>query len=277
VTDIYTDDYGDAYSDTYGATGGTGPTTGGGDVIVVEPPRPPVIELPPVATDTGYSRVTEDFYASLPAAHRLEDAAQEMPDGAFPMKRWCASMTEQIGQVDAVIVAADYEPADSRDTQEQAISQLADPDTAPVQWLPWVGQAVGVRVNTLLPAAEQRDQVRGAVSGFSGGTRKALIAAAQSALSGTQHLEVYDHSIANPYDGGGEWDVLLVTDAAETANDQVVLAAIIEKNAKPAGVIIHTRSFASSWDAIEGIRATWAEWDGSTWTQIEQTGITQLP
>lgn len=291
MTDV--DAYGDSYVDSYGTSSGTGetgtPTTGGGTTTGgttgggtttgttgetgSTTPQPPVVELPAVITDTGYTQATEDFYESLPYIYRELDPLQPIPNGGYPLKKWVAGLTEQLGQIEAVIDAADYEPADSRELDSQADSQLTDPDTAPVQWLPWVGQLVGVQVNTLLSEAEQRDQVRGAVSGFSGGTKKALIAAAQSALTGTRHVELYDHSINNPHDGGGEWDVLVVTRTNETPSPAAVLQAIADKRAKPAGVLLHMRSYQASWDQLATSRPTWADWDGKTWTQVEETGI----
>lgn len=51
------------------------------------------------------------------------------------------------------------------------------------------------------------------------------------------------------------------------------IAAIIAAGVKPAGVILHDVSFSASWADIESTLPTWADWEGKTWQQIEETGI----
>ena len=47
------------------------------------------------------------------------------------------------------------------------------------------------------------------------------------------------------------------------------VAAVIEAGEKPAGMILHHKTFASTWDTIEANSPTWNDWE-KTWTAIEE-------
>lgn len=215
-------------------------------------------------TEPVFHPVTEDAYASLPEIHRTLDAAQ-LP--AYPLKRFLSAMTDQVGAVFDIVERADFEPVDSREDDTQATSDLVDPATAEPAWLPWLGQLVGVRVNTGLTEQAQRDQAAGAVSGFRAGTRPAIAEAARSVLTGTRHAEVYARTVSVPGDGG-RWDVLIVTRASETPAGVDVVAAVIEKGAKPAGVKLRHRAYEAAW----GAERPWSDFNAS-WQDIQERGL----
>lgn len=70
-------------------------------------------------------------------------------------------------------------------------SSLLDLDDAPAVALPWLGQFVGVTVDQKLDAVRQRDVIRSA-AGFARGSVAALKAAAQTYLTGTKHVDVFE-------------------------------------------------------------------------------------
>jgi hypothetical protein len=222
----------------------------------------------PIFTDA-----TERAYAALPAVHREEDRLQPDPVAGYPLKRWLSGLGDQVGEVDELIARIDFETPDAMEYPEQAVSELADPDLADAAWLPWLAQLLGVRRGTLTDAG-LRDAIRGAVSGFRAGTKGAIAAAASTVLTGTRAVAVYDHSISDPGDGGGEWDVLIVTRASETPGGAAsVLNAVAAANAKPAGVILRHAGTDVQWSVLIANRPTWAAWNGKTRTQIVETGM----
>jgi hypothetical protein len=221
-----------------------------------------------------YSEVMEALWASLPLIHRRQDELQPVPAGGFPMKRWLSAFADQVGDVETVIERIDYAPPDDRDDPSQAVSELADASLADAAWLPWLAQILGVqRINNLSEAA-QRAAIGSAVSGFRAGTKQAVGVAAQGALTGTKSVAVYDHATLKPGDGGGEWDVLIVTRSSETPGGAAsVTQAVIDAEAKPAGVVLHHSAVDVTWASLQTIRPTWADWNGKTWAEIQETGL----
>lgn len=152
-------------------------------------------------------------------------------------------------------------------------SDLVDPWAADAAWLPWLGRLVGVDVPPGITVPEQRDAVAFATSGFRAGTKDAIAAAARSALLGTKHVEVYDHSVFEPGDGG-PWDILLITRGTETPDVDAVLKAVVSKNAKPAGVVLHHRAYDVGWDTVQSNYPTWAAIEAAgSWDRIQEAGL----
>ena len=219
----------------------------------------------------AYSATTERLYGRLPEFLRAADSRND-----WLMKRFVSSIADRQGEVDVLISRIDYitipdggQPGDTSD--------LADPETADARWLAWLGQLFGVRLYPGMTAAEQRDAVRFASNGFRAGTKEGVAAAARSALTGTRYAQVYDHS-AYQIGDGGQWDVLVVTRSSETPDPDAVLRTIVLKRAKPAGVRLWHRAYATSWEALEFLFWEWSLWDGSrTWNAIEEVGLDTLP
>lgn len=57
---------------------------------------------------------------------------------------------------------------------------------------------------------------------------------------------------------------------AQTADP---VQTVIDAGAKPAGVTLHADTYEADWSTIEADRPTWADWDGSTWDEVEETGL----
>lgn len=168
--------------------------------------------------------------------------------------------------------------ADQASEIEALRLRIADGDllsgaNAEVAWLRWLAQLVGVRLDASLAENALRDSVTYASSGWRAGTKAGIADAARTALTGTKHTEVYDHSVSTPGDGG-TWDVLLVTATTETPDVNAVLAAVVAKRAKPAGVVLHHRAYSVSWDTLEVAYPTWNDTQAvGSWTALEETGL----
>lgn len=214
-----------------------------------------------------YSATTERLYNRLPEFLRAVDGRND-----WLMKRFVSAIADRQGGVDVLISRIDYitlpdggKPGDTSD--------LVDAQTADARWLGWIGQLFGVRLYPGMSEAEQRDAVRFASSGFKGGTKAGIAAAAKSALTGTRYARVYDHSQSAVGDGG-QWDVLVMTRGTETPDVDAVLRTVILKRAKPAGVVLHHRAYSTSWDILEAAYPTSDHWDATrSWNVIEETGL----
>lgn len=221
-------------------------------------------EAPPPVPDVVHP-FTLRVYAELPLAYR--DADEQF---GWPLLSWLSLLLDQIG------AAVDlYDRIDARTVDEggspSETSDLTDPLKADAAWLPWLAQHVGVKTKGLT-VSEQRAAIAGASSGFAVGTKGAVAAAAATALTGGQFVRVYDHSTTTPGDGG-QWDVLIVTRSEETPNPAAVTAAVIAAGAKPAGVVLHQRSYSASWTAEQTAFPTWADRNGRPWLDIEEAGL----
>jgi phage tail-like protein len=197
---------------------------------------------------------TRRAYDRLPAFYRSDDL-----DEGEALLRFMSLWLDQASEVEELF-------SDVR-------AGLGDPDLADAAWLPWLAQMAGVEVEADATELELRAAIGGAVSGYRVGTKEAIADAARTALTGDQDVWVYDHSTSSVGDGGA-WDVLVITRPAETPDSAEVLAAIVRKHAKPAGVKLWYRGFSATWDAIVAAYPTWnAIAAAGSWNTLEQTGV----
>ena len=139
---------------------------------------------------------------------------------------------------------------------EPAWSVLLDIDRCPGYALPWLGQFVGVTVDTTLDEAGQRRQIR-EEAGMKRGTSAAIAAAAQRYLTGTQTVIMVerDSSVAPAHPAYG---LKVLTLTAETPDSAAVLAALMA--AKPAGIILeHDVVDGQTWQQLIDNYATWGD------------------
>jgi hypothetical protein len=123
----------------------------------------------------------------------------------------------------------------------------------------------------------RRNAISNAEIGWAAGNKASIQAAAQSVLSGTKWCNVYDHSTNTGAIGsGGQWDVLIVTKPGEApgGGSAAIIQAVVDANAKPAGVKLWHREYVATWAQVEAAYANWAAINGKTWAQIQQTGLT---
>lgn len=207
----------------------------------------------------------DDFYESLPQHYLDADASLD-----YPLYRWVAGVLSVFGEVAYALDRIDYDP---EVPELGTTSDLADPVTADVGWLPWIAQLVGVPLQAGFTEAEARDAVRFASAGWRAGTKTAVADAAKSELTGTRFARVYDHSVTEPGDGG-MWDVLIVTRTTETPDVPAVLTAVERRGAKPAGVVLHHRAYEASWDTVVATYNTWSAIEAAgSWQTIQEAGL----
>lgn len=220
---------------------------------------------PPLVPDPGPT--LPRLYSRLPEHYRTADAA----DG-YPLYRWLAGIGSQIGALELLINRLDFYTTNDGG-QPGDTSDLTDPTTADPRWLEWLAQLVGVRLDPSLTDLERRDAVAFASSGWRAGTKQAITDAARVALTGTKYAQVYDHTIFAPGDGD-VWDVLIITRGTETADPAAVLRTVITRGAKPAGVVLHHRSFDTTWDTVEAKFPSWTAIENAgSWNAIQEAGL----
>jgi hypothetical protein len=204
---------------------------------------------------------TEREYGRLPEHYRDADVGND-----WDLLAYMASTTDQIGEVEAMVDRLD---------RPGGGSDLFDADAADVEWLAYVAQIVGVNLNPALSEMEKRDAIRFSSAGWRAGTKTGMADAARSALTGTKYVTIYDHSTDVSVIGAAtQWDVLVVTRVDETPSAPAVLAAIVAKGAKPAGVKLWHRSYTSTWAQQEAAYPTWAGREAAgTWQAIEEVGL----
>lgn len=112
-------------------------------------------------------------------------------------------------------------------------SLLLDVDRCPLEALPWLAQIVGLRLNTALSEADQRQQIEDAPN-WKRGTPGAMKAAPMPYLTGTKTVIIRER-----YDGSGNdapYAIQATTYSSETADAVIVEAAI--RSQKAAGLIL---------------------------------------
>ncbi len=234
------------------------------------------------------TRLVDRLYRRLPEIFRTLDAK----DSCWVFKRYLGAVLNLAGQVGDTVddiagndaVGPDSPqpwglPADElaawQANRDQRASLLGDPINAPLEWLPWLGQLVGARINPTASEQEQRDTINFATSGYRGGTRQAIIAAARSALTGTQYATLLLHQ--KPDSGvivaGSAWDLTIITRPSETADSDEVLNAVNRKGVKPAGAKLWHHPYEASWTAVGADFPTWADWNTATWRELGEAGL----
>lgn len=202
---------------------------------------------------------TRRLYDALPEFYRDADATQA--GAGYPLLRFVSLILDQAGAVEDLI--------DRLDPDLGGGSDLVDPATADVEWLPWLGQLVGVvDLPPNLTEAEQRNAIAGAVGGWRAGTRAGLEAAAKTALTDPDgYVSVRPHAGGDPFVIG-----VSVDPSSAPADLGDVIAAIEAARARPAGIALVIDLYAATWDTLEARYLTWDTLDAVTsWTRLEAT------
>lgn len=155
---------------------------------------------------------------------RLYDAlsflAYDDANQGYALAHYCAAMARMFDQVSLY--------AEDRDDGTPGWGAMLDPDTAPVEAIPWLGQFVGVPVPDGLSESQQRALVSD-VGGFRRGTVASLVAAAQNFLTGAKTVTILERY-------GSPYHLRISTRTAETPDSVAVLNALIAQ--KPAGIMM---------------------------------------
>lgn len=127
---------------------------------------------------------------------------------------------------------------------------LLDPLRCPVFALPWLGQLVGVTVDTTQTEANQRAQIQ-AVGGWYRGSVGSMLAASKPFLSGTKFSQLVERY------GGDAYAILYITHSAETPADPTAMQNAVLAQ-KPAGINL---TFANVVGQLWGdVKTNWPTW-----------------
>lgn len=235
------------------------------------------------------SALVDRLYDRLPEIYRYTDQA----DSTWSFKRYLGALLATAGEVgDVVELIRGERPVGPAAPEPWALapdeleawraerrtrpSALGDPDQARVEWLPWLAQFVGARLDPAASEVEQRDTVRYATSGWRGGTRSAIADAARTALTGSKYARVVPHTVpsgAGGLEAGTVWDITVVTRVSETPDAGAVLGAILRKGVKPAGAVLWHAVYEATFDQQEAVYPTWDLRDAATWDELAEAGL----
>lgn len=173
------------------------------------------------------SDIAEELYASLGPWQRRDTQIGEDTD-QWRLLELCEALAGGLQDVEDIVRDTDDDPG---------WSIVLDADRAPVDWLPWLGQFVGVRLPVGLSEADQRARIK-STDGFQRGSPEALKEAARSYLTGTKSVFFIERF-------GSAYRLHVATLIAETPDPGVVERALLEQ--KPAGIVM-TYTAIAGWD-----------------------------
>jgi hypothetical protein len=182
-------------------------------------------------TRPDVSETAEEAYQGL-GPYTIGDEDQD-----WTLLRFIAGVTTQLEAINALV----------RDREQVGWSSIMDVNYADVAVLPWLGQFVGVTVDTTLSEANQRAQIQ-QVAGFRRGTVASIKAAAQQFLTGRRTVIVNERDTS-------AYHFNVQTYTSETPDPATVLAALMAE--KPAGLVM-----------------TYTVTEGVTYDQLAATGLT---
>ena len=248
------------------------------------------------APPEGVTATTWKVWDSLPEVYREADSRQRS-GGGYPLLRYLSLLGDQVDAVGLLLDAVDYRsPAEGGAVGD--LSQLLDPATAEIAWLPWLAQLYGVDIAGGLTVAEQRSAITAGASGWRAGSKASIIAAAQTVLSGQAVVQVVPHDSfaadgVRPFSivvrtrhtetGVLTWDGLESTyrnwDELETATatwaglfPRDVLSAVERAHVIPAGVVVRHELGVLTWARLEAVPVlTWNQLEAAapTWNVLE--------
>lgn len=174
------------------------------------------------SAEPDYTPTTNMFYHRMPEHYRTADGELE-----WPLKNWLSGILDQYDDLNTLIDRFKYITPDSGGAPNDT-SDLTDPMTADAEWLPWLAQHVGVRLDPSTTLEAQRQIISDVLLGTKAGTKGAIAQAASRHLVGNKFVQVYDHTNTLGAVGqGDQWDMLVVTLDSETLTNLLMLSQSI--------------------------------------------------
>lgn len=159
-----------------------------------------------------FDETTERIYSRLPGHFRRMDVGTD-----YQLKRWISGVGSEMDVVNQLIERLDMTTVDEGGDPSET-SDLVNPMSADLAWLPWLAQLYGSTIyGTLVDA--RRAEVLSSINGFQVGTTDAIRAAVQSELIGSQSVQIKKNETATG--PGGQWDLLIQTLQSETLKNLV--------------------------------------------------------
>lgn len=139
---------------------------------------------------------------------------------------------------------------DDPDTDAPGWSQALDVDRAPSEWLGWLAQFAGVRLQPGLDDASQRARIK-STDGFRRGSPGSIVGAAQQYLIGDKTVFLVERH-------GSPYRLTVTTVAGETPDAAAVARAI--KAQKPAGIVmVHATTTEIDYNALRDTHSDYDE------------------
>ena len=165
----------------------------------------------PVIPGVPSQPLINTFFERLPDCIREEDEKM-----TYPLKRWLTGVVDQAGDVEVLLERMYFDTVDDGGDGEES-SDLGNPATADAEWLPWMGQLVGVRFPSYLLTEQRRELLTGNGAKFKPGSNGALTNIASTELVGGKSVRFHPHTASLAAIGEAtEWDLLMVTKPTET-------------------------------------------------------------
>lgn len=162
-------------------------------------------------------------------------------DNGYPLAALCAAIGSMRQDLDDLVRDSDAGPG---------WSALLDVDRAPSNALPWLGQFVGVTVDTTRDDPGQRAMIRDE-AGFRRGTPASIVSAAQSTLTGMKSVLMVERDTS-------AYHLKIRTYDVETPDPAATLAAILTQ--KPAGIVLDYDTVSTwTWETLRDAFATWQD------------------
>lgn len=245
-----------------------------------------------MADEPVYSTTTERFYYRLPDIYRETDAQHD-----YQFKKYISSVLDTLGDIDLLVARFRYMAPNELEMQRRyaqkhtiqkhpdrvkgapplaSTSDLVDPLAADEDWLPWLGQLVGVYISPNMNIFEKRDSIATASAGYRAGSKYAMEKAVRTVLSGSRYAVALPHTkvdVNGNIQAGTVWDLTILTRASESPDSASILRTIDKPTVKPAGVKLYHRTYSASWDTIEAALPHWRDWETVTWDDLEQVGL----
>lgn len=151
-------------------------------------------------------------------------------------------------------------------------SDLVNPVTADDAWLPWIQQFFPVQ-GSYSNMSELRGALIAASEDYNRGSIPSIVAAVRQLLDGSRSVRIYKRANLAGFGGSATmWDILIVTAPGEYKGTSMH-NDLTRMGAKPAGVVIHHRTYSADWDTIQAAYPTWNSIEGKSWRTIEMTGL----
>jgi hypothetical protein len=199
--------------------------------------------------------------ATNPVAERIYDSVAPIgrdyrdPELDYPLLKFIGGWTQGLVLVDAVV-------SDDEDGNP-GWSSVMDPNTAPVMFLPWLSQFVGIR----LVGGESEAQLRAKINSVEG-LRRGGPQAIKNAVALT--LNSQDPANVQLIERHGSAYRLTVSTLAADTPDPVRTAATI-RDQTPAGIVwAHGLITGNTWSDLLNTHATWNEvvTDFANWNAV---------
>lgn len=248
-----------------------------------------------------YTPTTERLYLKVPEFYRVLDAQND-----WHFKKYISAIGDQLDEIETLVARLEYIPLEDRANYYASLdefntysrpaglettefgyepigetSDLLDARTSDYDWLPYIAQLIGADISGLTTESERRDAIIYNYLGFRAGSREALEDAAKRVLTGDKYVRVYPHrdgSGGSIFSEGTQWDILIITKSEETPSVEDIVAEILRKGAKPAGVVLHHIAYALTWEVLEVSFPNWSAIEAAgSWNNLEFNNADLLP